>query len=215
MNYNISYPIIPLFRNSQFFLDFFEKMNMIGKFSILSWSNNMHKSLLILLTASLFFWTGLSVSFAADPTIITDSNGELQIKGNDSPASWYQYTLPSQWGTETDNSLGWGTSGGKDDLMSTDFRLDPNGLSPSEKRYTGGTKKNLTDFLKTIGNTLLIATSTIAVLSIVVGGVMIATTGPSDRAAKGKTIITLNIIAIFVALFSYSLIRLVSWIIAA
>lgn len=99
--------------------------------------------------------------------------------------------------------------------MSTDFRLDPNGLSPSEKRYTGGTKTNLTNFLKTIGNTLLIATSTLAVLSIVVGGVMIATTGPSDRAAKGKTIITLNIMAIIIALFSYSIIRLVSWIIAA
>ncbi|MDP2103565.1 MAG: hypothetical protein Q8K26_01430, partial [Candidatus Gracilibacteria bacterium] len=149
----------------------------------------MHKSLLTLLIGSLFFWTGLSVSFAADPTITTDFNGELQIKGKDNPAAGYQYTLPPQEGDATnDNSLGGGSSGGKDDLMSTEFTLNPGQLSPSEKRYTGGFKANMTSLLKNIGNILLIATSTIAVLSIVVGGVMIATTGPSDRAAKGKTI---------------------------
>jgi preprotein translocase subunit SecE len=43
---------------------------------------------------------------------------------------------------------------------------------------------------------------------------MISTTWPTDRAAKGKTIIMLNIMAVIVALFSYSIIKLVSWIIA-
>lgn len=99
-------------------------------------------------------------------------------------------------------------------MTSPDFSLNPNDLSPSEKKYTGGTKANFKDILANIGKYLLIATTTIAVLSIVVGGLMISTTGPTDRAAKGKTIIMLNIAAVVVALFSYSIIRLVSWIIA-
>lgn len=105
-------------------------------------------------------------------------------------------------------------SGGSDDMTSTDFTLDPNDLSPSEKRYTGGTKTNFKTLLANIGKYLLIATTTLAVLSIVVGGLMIATTGPTDRAAKGKTIIMLNIMAVVVALFSYSIIQLVSWLIS-
>lgn len=98
-------------------------------------------------------------------------------------------------------------------MTSTSFTLNPNDLSPSEKKYTGGTKVNFKNILANIGKYLLIATTTIAVLSIVVGGLMISTTGPSDRAAKGKTIIMLNIAAVFIALFSYSIIKLVSWII--
>ncbi|MDD5198078.1 MAG: hypothetical protein PHN60_04435 [Candidatus Gracilibacteria bacterium] len=105
-------------------------------------------------------------------------------------------------------------SGGRDDMTSTDFTLNPNDLSPSEKKYTGGTKTNFKTLLANIGKYLLIATTTIAVLSIVIGGLMISTTGPTDRAAKGKTIIMLNIMAVVVALFSYSIIQLVSWLIA-
>lgn len=100
-------------------------------------------------------------------------------------------------------------------MTSTDFLFNPNDLSPSEKKYTQGTRMNFKGFLANIGKYLLITTTTIAVLSIVVGGLMISTTGPTDRAAKGKTIIMLNITAILVALFSYSIIKLVSWIIAA
>lgn len=106
-----------------------------------------------------------------------------------------------------------------EDMTSENFRLDPGFLTPSEKQYGngkqyGGTIQNLKTILANIGKYLLIATTTIAVLSIVVGGLMISTTGPTDRAAKWKTIIMLNIMAIIVALFSYSIIRLVSWIIA-
>ncbi len=100
------------------------------------------------------------------------------------------------------------------DMTSTSFKLDPKFLSPSNKPYNGGAKQNLKDILANIGKYLLIATTTIAVLSIVVGGIMISTTGPSDRAAKGKTIIMLNIAAVILALLSYSIIRLVSWLIA-
>lgn len=106
------------------------------------------------------------------------------------------------------------TQGGSDDMTSTNFRLNPSDLSPSQKKYNQGTGGNLKTILANVGKYLLIATTTIAVLSIVIGGLMISTTGPSDRAAKGKTIIMLNIMAVVVALFSYSIIRLVSWLIA-
>lgn len=199
----------------------------------------MRKSLLILLIGSLFFWTGFSVSFAASPistNVDSSSDNPLIINGVNlwgsavtSPTPWRNSPwnaaydeametserMDARPATTNDNSLGWGSNGGSNDLMSPEFTLNPGQLSPSTERYDQKTVWNLKTLLMKIGNILLIATSTLAVLSIVVGGVMIATTGPSDRAAKGKTIITLNIIAIFVALFSYSLIRLVSWIIAA
>ncbi|NDK19441.1 hypothetical protein GW819_01230 [Candidatus Gracilibacteria bacterium] len=119
--------------------------------------------------------------------------------------------------TTTGNSTSTAAEKSVDDpnsMTSPNFTLDPNSLSPSEKKYTGGTRANLKLLLANIGKYLLIGTTTIAVLSIVVGGLMISTTGTSDRAAKGKTIIMLNIMAVVVALFSYSIIRLVSWLIA-
>lgn len=103
---------------------------------------------------------------------------------------------------------------GPNDMTSTDFILNPTDLSPSQKEYKNWTQENFKDILASIGQYLLIATTTLSVLSIVVGGLIISTTGPSDRAAKGKTIIVLNITAIVIALFSYSIIQLVSWIIA-
>lgn len=72
----------------------------------------------------------------------------------------------------------------------------------------------MTGFLLNLGKMLLIGVSTLAVLSITIGGIMIATTGPSDRAAKGKTIISLNIIAIVIALLSYSIIQIVRWVLS-
>ena len=98
------------------------------------------------------------------------------------------------------------------DLSTTFFTLDPGKFSPSTKVYDKGTKGNFDQLLANIGKYLLIATSTMAVLSITIGGIMIATTGPSDRAAKGKTIISLNIMAILIALFSYSIIQIVRWV---
>jgi hypothetical protein len=61
-------------------------------------------------------------------------------------------------------------------MTSTSFRLDPSFLTPSEKIYKKGTIGNIKDILANIGKYLLIATTTIAVLSIVVGGLMISTT---------------------------------------
>lgn len=44
---------------------------------------------------------------------------------------------------------------------------------------------------------------------------MMATAGGGDRAAKGKTIVLLNVTALLFALFSYSIIYLVRWLISA
>lgn len=152
----------------------------------------MKKKIVSIAILGMYFLGGFSIVSA-----YIDANGNEQV-GPPAPSS----ASPA-------------SSGGPSDMTSTSFTLDPNDLSPSEKKYKGGTKTNFKTILANIGKYLLIATTTIAVLSIVVGGLMIATTGPTDRAAKGKTIIMLNIMAVIIALFSYSIIKLVSWLIAA
>ncbi len=165
----------------------------------------MKKKIVSLLLVGMYLFGGfgmiLSVN-AATPAAGTVNTTTIQgIEAASKPAST---TTPASSSAST---------GGPDDMTSTNFMFNPNDLSPSEKKYTAGTKANFSLLLANIGKYLLIATTTIAVLSITVGGLMIATTGPSDRAAKGKTIIMLNIMGVIVALFSYSIIRLVSWLI--
>lgn len=97
--------------------------------------------------------------------------------------------------------------------MGTGFRFDPSSISPSTKTYADGSG-NITPFLKNVARILLIIVSTGAVLSIVIGGFYMATSGgDSEKANKGKIIITYNIIAICVALFAYGIIQFVTWII--
>lgn len=73
---------------------------------------------------------------------------------------------------------------GSNNFASPGFQLEANTLTPATKKYNSGTQTNLTSFLATAGKYLLIATTTLAVLSITIGGIMIATAGPSDRHAK-------------------------------
>jgi hypothetical protein len=101
--------------------------------------------------------------------------------------------------------------------MDTKFKFDPNSISPSSKSqtdpYAAGTG-NIKPFLQRVARILLIIVSTGAVLSIVIGGFYMATSGgDSEKANKGKIIITYNIIAIFVALLAYGIIQFVTWII--
>lgn len=91
--------------------------------------------------------------------------------------------------------------------------FNPNDIAPTTETYSGGTA-NIPTFLRKVTTVLLIVVSTLAVLSIVIGGFYMATSGgDSEKANKGKIIITYNIIAIFVALFSYGIIQFVIWII--
>lgn len=105
-------------------------------------------------------------------------------------------------------------AGGVGNFASKSFTLDANSFSPATNKYRSGTAMNFTSLLANIGKYLLIATTTLAVLGITIGGIMIATTGPSDRHAKGKTIISLNIMAIVLALLSYSIIQFVRWLLS-
>ncbi len=105
------------------------------------------------------------------------------------------------------------TPPGKSPLMSTGFTLDLSGITPTNREYTKGSD-NIPEFLKRVTRILLIVISTLAVLSIVIGGFyMVTSGGDSEKANKGKIIITYNIIAIFVALLSYGIIQFVIWII--
>ena len=91
--------------------------------------------------------------------------------------------------------------------------FDPNKLAPTTKKYRSGTA-NIPILLDTVAKVLLIVVSTGAVLFIVVGGLLMATSGgDSERANKGKIIITYNIIAIIIAMLSFGIVQFVIWVI--
>lgn len=163
----------------------------------------MKKKIVSLVLLGMYFFGGMGIVLADTGT--TDSSSDQSQAETNRLNSQESAAAPSSSPAP---------SGGPSDMTSTKFTLNPNDLSPSQNSYNRWTETNLKTILAGIGKTLLIATTGIAVLSIVVGGILISTTGPSDRAAKGKTIIMLNIMAILIALFSYSIIRLVSWLIA-
>lgn len=99
------------------------------------------------------------------------------------------------------------------ELTKDTFKFNPNSISPTTTQYNAGTG-NIKTFLNKVANILLIVVSTGAVLSIVIGGFYMAISGgDSEKANKGKIIITYNIIAICIALLSYGIIQFVTWII--
>jgi Type IV secretion system pilin len=68
--------------------------------------------------------------------------------------------------------------------------------------------------LKRIINILLVVVSTGAVLFIIIGGFFMATSaGDTEKANRGKTIITYNIIAVAIAMLSYGIMQFVIWLI--
>ncbi len=70
------------------------------------------------------------------------------------------------------------------------------------------------DFLYRIAQFLLVAVSTGAVLFIAIGGLLMATSGgDSERANKGKIIVTYNLMALGIAMLSYGIVQFVIWII--
>jgi len=98
------------------------------------------------------------------------------------------------------------------DLTKVDFKFNPNTIAPTTQSYNKGTG-NIQPFLKKVADILLIVITTGAVLSIVIGGFyMTISGGDSEKANKGKIIITYNIIAICIAMLSYAIIQFVTWI---
>lgn len=179
----------------------------------------MKKKIVSIALLLVYFFGGMTLVFANTGTTTEPDPMAEALKANQEGSAEREAaidarreeSLKEMSNTSSDSPA---PSGGSSDMTSAGFKFDVSDLSPSEKQYKDGTKLNLKNILANIGKYLLIATTTIAVLSLVIGGLMISTTGPSDRAAKGKTIIVLNITAIVIALLSYSIIRLVSWLIA-
>lgn len=106
-----------------------------------------------------------------------------------------------------------GKAAGKSVLLGDGFKFNPKDISPSTETYDQGSG-NIQPFLEKVAKVLLIVVSTGAVLSIVIGGFYMATSGgDTEKANKGKIIITYNIIAICIAMLSYGIIQFVIWII--
>ncbi len=99
------------------------------------------------------------------------------------------------------------------DIKSKDFMLDVNEITPSKNKYTQGPKDNINDVLSKTTRYLMIAVTSLSVLFMVIWAIkIILAWGDSNEIQNGKKIITYNIIAIVVALLSYSIINLVIWI---
>ena len=98
-------------------------------------------------------------------------------------------------------------------LTTTDFKLNPKDFSPSNKSYTAG-GGNIANMIGDLVRMMLIAISTIAVISIAIGGAMMAISGgDSDRVTKGKAILIHSLQALAVSLSAYFIIKFVSWVI--
>ncbi len=93
-----------------------------------------------------------------------------------------------------------------------DYKFDPNILSPSQESYSWWFESNIKNILSKIIRMLLILLPTLAVFAIVVWWLfMILSWWKPDNANKWKLIIQMSIASIFVALFSYSIIKLIIW----
>jgi Type IV secretion system pilin len=103
-------------------------------------------------------------------------------------------------------------------LTSPWFTFDTSTINPSSNpnkfSRTGSSTQNVKNLLKTIAETLLVVVATGAVLFIVIGGFfMVTSAGDTEKANRGKIIITYNLIALALAMLSYGIMRLVVWII--
>lgn len=71
-------------------------------------------------------------------------------------------------------------------------------------------------FFEHVSNLLLVGIATLAALLITVAGLRMAVSaGNTDEASKGKTMLRFNIMALAIALLSYAIVNLLSWIISA
>ncbi len=92
------------------------------------------------------------------------------------------------------------------------FMLDVNKLSPANTKYTSWSEFNIKELIWTIAKLIVIIIPTLAVLFMVIWWLMmILSWWKTGSVNKWKTIIQYNLMAIVIALFSYSIIRLIVW----
>ncbi len=100
-----------------------------------------------------------------------------------------------------------------DNITWESYKFNPNILSPGKKDYNLWLIWNTKDLLSKIIKILLIILPTLAVFAIVIWWIfMILSWWKPDNANKWKLIIQMSITSIIIALFSYSFIKLIIWI---
>lgn len=98
------------------------------------------------------------------------------------------------------------------DIKTTDFMFDANSISPSKNKYTEWPKENINNVLSKVTRYLIMTVTSLAVLFMVIGSIkIILAWWDSNEIQNWKKIITYNIIAVVIALTSYSIINLVIW----
>lgn len=101
-------------------------------------------------------------------------------------------------------------------LCSSQFTFETSSASPSSFKYDRGSKGNIQMLFEHASNILLIGIATLAALLITVAGLRMAlSAGNTDEASKGKTMLRFNIMALGIALLSYAIVNLLTWIISA
>lgn len=147
---------------------------------------------------------------------ITSMDGSQFCRYDD----WSTLTTDSDWNTTstpaTDGVVN-PTPSSTSKLTSTSFEFKTNIINPSsnpDKFSRQGSTQNVKNLLKTIAETLLVVVAVGSVLFIVIGGFfMITSAGDTEKANRGKIIITYNLIALALAMLSYGIMRVVVWII--
>lgn len=141
-------------------------------------------------------------STAAQPEINARREESLQEMSGNEPS-----TKPSARPSQSASSP----------LSSTSFMFDTGKINPSSNPDAfsrQGSTQNVKNLLKTIAETLLVIVATGSVLFIVIGGFfMVTSAGDTEKANRGKIIITYNLMALALAMLSYGIMRLVVWII--
>lgn len=101
-------------------------------------------------------------------------------------------------------------------LCSSQFTFETSSASPSSFKYDRGSKGNIQMLFEHASNILLIGIATLAALLITVAGLRMAlSAGNTDEASKGKTMLRFNVMALGIALLSYAIVNLLTWIISA
>lgn len=101
----------------------------------------------------------------------------------------------------------------ENDISSSSFMLDVSKLSPSDTKYNMWAEDNIKELSWKIVRIALVMLPTLSLLFMVMGAIMMITSGgSSEKITKWKNIIIYNIVAIVVALLSYSIVKLIIWI---
>jgi len=121
-------------------------------------------------------------------------------------------TIPLFFGTVFALEGEW-DSWSPDDISSPAFMLDVSKLSPSDTKYDMWAEDNIKELSMKIVRIALVMLPTLSLLFMVFGAIMMITSGgSSEKITKWKNIVIYNIVAIVVALLSYSIVKLIIWI---